>query len=96
MMGQMGFDSVALMKYPMVERIHHVHHAGNASGIVDGAALVLIGSNQRATNSASNRDAYRVGGAVRHRNRSSCSPARRGGKSTGQGAPEAAGRYRSV
>ena len=47
MMGQMGFDAVALMKYPMVERIHHVHHAGNASGIVDGAALVLIGSEQK-------------------------------------------------
>ena len=43
----MGFDAVALMKYPMVERIHHVHHAGNASGIVDGAALVLIGSEQK-------------------------------------------------
>ena len=47
MMGQMGFDAVALMKYPMVERINHVHHAGNASGIVDGAALVLIGSEQK-------------------------------------------------
>ena len=47
MMGQMGFDAVALMKYPMVERIHHVHHAGNSSGIVDGAALVLIGSEQK-------------------------------------------------
>mgnify|MGYP003419104578 FL=1 len=47
MMGQMGFDAVALMKYPMVERIHHVHHAGNASGIVDGAALLLIGSEQK-------------------------------------------------
>jgi acetyl-CoA C-acetyltransferase len=40
----MGFDSVALTRYPTVERIHHVHHAGNSSGIVDGAALVLIGS----------------------------------------------------
>jgi acetyl-CoA C-acetyltransferase len=47
MMGQMGFDAVALMRYPMVERIHHVHHAGNASGIVDGAALLLIGSEQK-------------------------------------------------
>jgi acetyl-CoA C-acetyltransferase len=42
--GQMGFDSIALQKYPQIERIHHVHHAGNSSGIVDGAALVLIGS----------------------------------------------------
>jgi len=38
-----GFDAVALMKYPHLERIHHVHHAGNSSGIVDGAAAVLIG-----------------------------------------------------
>ena len=43
-MGQMGFDAVALRKYPQVERIRHVHHAGNSSGIVDGAALVLIGN----------------------------------------------------
>jgi len=43
-MGAMGFDSVALTRYPQVERIQHVHHAGNASGIVDGAAAVLIGS----------------------------------------------------
>ncbi len=39
-----GFDKVALMKYPHLERINHVHHAGNSSGIVDGAAGVLIGS----------------------------------------------------
>ncbi len=44
MMGQMGFDSVALQKYPEAEKINHVHHAGNSSGIVDGAALVLIAS----------------------------------------------------
>jgi acetyl-CoA C-acetyltransferase len=43
-LGAMGFDSVALMRYPQVERIHHVHSAGNSSGIVDGAAAVLIGS----------------------------------------------------
>ena len=43
-MGAMGFDAVALARYPQVERIHHVHHAGNSSGIVDGAAAVLIGS----------------------------------------------------
>ncbi len=41
-MGSMGYDAVALKRYPWVERINHVHHAGNASGIVDGAALVLI------------------------------------------------------
>ncbi|MGR3498445.1 MAG: acetyl-CoA C-acetyltransferase [Limimaricola soesokkakensis] len=38
-----GFDKVALMKYPHLERINHVHHAGNSSGIVDGAAGLLIG-----------------------------------------------------
>jgi acetyl-CoA C-acetyltransferase len=43
-MGAMGFDAVALARYPEVERIHHVHHAGNSSGIVDGAAAVLVGS----------------------------------------------------
>ena len=43
-MGAMGFDQMALTRYPQVERIHHVHHAGNSSGIVDGAAAVLIGS----------------------------------------------------
>jgi acetyl-CoA C-acetyltransferase len=44
MMGQMGFDATALRKYTTVERIRHVHHAGNSSGIVDGAALMLVGS----------------------------------------------------
>ncbi|MGW9497182.1 acetyl-CoA C-acetyltransferase [Streptomyces prasinus] len=39
-----GFDAVALQKYHWVERIDHVHHAGNSSGIVDGAALVAIGT----------------------------------------------------
>lgn len=39
-----GFDAVALNKYPHLERIEHVHHAGNSSGIVDGAAAVLVGS----------------------------------------------------
>jgi acetyl-CoA C-acetyltransferase len=42
-MGAMGFDTTALAKYPTVERITHVHHAGNSSGIVDGAALMLVG-----------------------------------------------------
>lgn len=44
MMGAMGFDATALRKYTTVERIEHVHHAGNSSGIVDGAALMLVGS----------------------------------------------------
>ncbi|HPE25260.1 acetyl-CoA C-acetyltransferase [Albidovulum sp.] len=39
-----GFDKLALMKYPHLERITHIHHAGNSSGIVDGAAAVLIGN----------------------------------------------------
>lgn len=43
-LGAMGFDAVALQRYPQVARIHHVHHAGNSSGIVDGAAAVLVGS----------------------------------------------------
>lgn len=44
--GQMGFDATALRKYTTVERIEHVHHAGNSSGIVDGAALMLVGSKE--------------------------------------------------
>ena len=39
-----GFDAVALMKYPHLEKINHIHHAGNSSGIVDGAAALLVGS----------------------------------------------------
>jgi acetyl-CoA C-acetyltransferase len=41
-----GFDAVAKLKYPHLERINHVHHAGNSSGIVDGAAAVLVGSKE--------------------------------------------------
>jgi len=44
-----GFDAVALQKYHWVEKIHHVHHPGNSSGIVDGAALVLLGSEEAGT-----------------------------------------------
>ncbi|MGN6772744.1 MAG: acetyl-CoA C-acetyltransferase [Rhizobiaceae bacterium] len=45
MVGEMGgFDAVAVDRYPEVEKIDHVHHAGNSSGIVDGAAAVLLGS----------------------------------------------------
>ena len=39
-----GFDKVALMRYPHLQRIDHIHHAGNSSGIVDGAAALLIGN----------------------------------------------------
>ncbi|MFI6311245.1 acetyl-CoA C-acetyltransferase [Nocardia fusca] len=45
--GEMGgFDAVALQKYHFVEKIDHVHHGGNSSGIVDGAALVLVGTEE--------------------------------------------------
>jgi acetyl-CoA C-acetyltransferase len=43
---QAGFDAVAVQAYPEVERVIHVHHAGNSSGIVDGAAAVLIGNEE--------------------------------------------------
>jgi acetyl-CoA C-acetyltransferase len=46
-LGAMGFDAVAIARYPQVERINHVHHAGNSSGIVDGAAAVLVGSGEK-------------------------------------------------
>jgi acetyl-CoA C-acetyltransferase len=47
-MGEMmpGFDKVAMMRYPHLERINHIHHAGNSSGIVDGAAAILIGNRE--------------------------------------------------
>jgi acetyl-CoA C-acetyltransferase len=46
-MGQLGgFDAVATQRYPEVEEVNHVHHAGNSSGIVDGAAAVLIGNGE--------------------------------------------------
>jgi acetyl-CoA C-acetyltransferase len=45
--GKLGFDAVAIRKYPQVERIRHVHTAGNSSGIVDGAAAVLVGSEEK-------------------------------------------------
>ncbi|UWQ15201.1 acetyl-CoA C-acetyltransferase [Aliiroseovarius sp. M344] len=41
-----GFDAVALLKYPHLERINHVHHAGNSSGIADGSAAILIGNKE--------------------------------------------------
>lgn len=45
-MGSFGFDNVAIQKYPEIERINHVHHAGNSSGIVDGSAAVLVGTKE--------------------------------------------------
>lgn len=41
-----GFDNIAKLKYPHLERINHIHHAGNSSGIVDGSAAVLIGNKE--------------------------------------------------
>ncbi|MDZ4741701.1 MAG: acetyl-CoA C-acetyltransferase [Alphaproteobacteria bacterium] len=46
MPGEFAFDAVALQRYPEVEQINHVHHAGNSSGIVDGAAAVLMGTKE--------------------------------------------------
>ncbi len=49
-MGEMGgFDAVAVQSHPEIEAVNHVHHAGNSSGIVDGAAAVLIGSKEAGT-----------------------------------------------
>lgn len=44
--GMPGFDAVALMKYPHLEKINHVHHAGNSSGIADGSAAILVGNKE--------------------------------------------------
>ncbi|MGH3913367.1 MAG: acetyl-CoA C-acetyltransferase [Pseudonocardiaceae bacterium] len=61
---QAGFDAVALQRYHWVERIDHVHHAGNASGIVDGAALVAIGSERLGIDLGLTPRARFVAGAV--------------------------------
>lgn len=47
-MGASGFDDVVRFKYPAVERIEHLHHAGNSSGLADGAALLLVGNETQA------------------------------------------------
>jgi acetyl-CoA C-acetyltransferase len=57
---QGGFDAVATQAYPEVERVIHVHHAGNSSGIVDGAAAVLIGSKE-----AGERQGFKARGRIR-------------------------------
>ena len=46
MPGKMGFDAVITQRYPQMEQVNHVHHAGNSSGIVDGAAGVLVGTRE--------------------------------------------------
>ena len=45
-MGKMGFDAVALSRYPQVAAINHIHTSGNSSGVVDGASLVMVGSRE--------------------------------------------------
>ena len=47
-MGQMAFDDVVKQRYPEIEKVNHVHHAGNSSGVVDGAAAVLLTSKEYA------------------------------------------------
>ncbi|MGK8522629.1 acetyl-CoA C-acetyltransferase [Nocardia asteroides] len=65
MMGEQGgFDAVALQRYHWVEKINHVHHAGNSSGIVDGSALVLIGSEEAGRRAGLTPRARVVAGAV--------------------------------
>ncbi|MFX0577658.1 acetyl-CoA C-acetyltransferase [Nocardia nepalensis] len=64
-MGEMGgFDAVALQRYHWVEKIDHVHHAGNSSGIVDGSALVLIGTEEAGRRAGMTPRARIVAGAV--------------------------------
>lgn len=63
-LGQLGFDSTALRKYTTIEAIEHVHHAGNSSGIVDGAALLLMGSEERGAELGLTRRARIVSCAV--------------------------------
>ncbi|MCC7164572.1 MAG: acetyl-CoA C-acetyltransferase [Anaerolineae bacterium] len=64
MMGVMGFDAVALDRYPKLERIEHVHTAGNSSGIVDGAAAALVGSKEMGAQLGLTPRARIVAGAV--------------------------------
>ena len=61
---QAGFDAVALQRYHWVERIDHVHHAGNSSGVVDGAALAVVGSEQAGRELGLTPRARIVAGAV--------------------------------
>ena len=78
MPGEMAFDAVITQRYPQIERVDHVHHAGNSSGIVDGAAGVLIGTPRDGR--CPGPQAAGRGSRVRlpsARSRRSCSPARR-------------------
>jgi acetyl-CoA C-acetyltransferase len=64
MMGEFGFDAVAMLKYTSVEQINHVHHPGNSSGIVDGAAITLIGTKEMGEKFGLKPRARIVAGAV--------------------------------
>jgi len=64
MMGEMGFDGVARERYPQIETINHIHSPGNSSGIVDGAAALLIGS-ELAGNKFGMKPRARVASVVR-------------------------------
>jgi len=64
MMGEFGFDAVAMLKYTSVEQINHVHTPGNSSGIVDGAALTLIGTKEMGEKFGLKPRARIVAGAV--------------------------------
>ena len=64
MMGEFGFDAVAMLKYTSVEQINHVHTPGNSSGIVDGAALTLVGTKEMGEKFGLKPRARIVAGAV--------------------------------
>lgn len=64
MMGSMGFDDILMRKYNQIDRVNHVHTAGNSSGIVDGAAAVLIGNEKAAKDLGLKPRARIVAGAV--------------------------------
>jgi acetyl-CoA C-acetyltransferase len=74
--GRDGLRPVALQRYPQVERIQHVHHAGNSSGIVDGAAALLIGNEAAAKTTTCSRAHASSRWRCRAPTRPSCSPAR--------------------
>src|SRR3954468_618499 len=79
MQGEMmpGFDAIGLQRYPELERVNHVHHAGNSSGIVDGAAAILMAPRGAATRAGSSRAPASAPSPRSARSRRSCSPARR-------------------
>ena len=88
-----GFDAVAMLKYPHLERINHIHHAGNSSGIVDGSAAVLIGSNEFGeARGASDRAPLRT----RHRSHHHADRARSGDRKDPEGQWHVDRRYRPV